>query len=331
VYSSWQKMHPSIITYLDEYASDLEARLGVGSNVRKLPVTLAVSALLNPMFGLAPLIIGSGLMTQPQYINARKILLHMMQDYFDAKEESCNGVNMTDSDSEDSRDGVIQATENVNYTKAKTELAAFEKFKRVKYHPELGLCKDHAKLFAEVEDEEGNLVERRIEMGTNVTKRGSDLPSNKNLADYIDSNGRFDVLSFFDDHKRQFPTLFIIAQRMASRRVVEVGCERFFSISGYVSAPRRTQLGVRTYEQLAMLAPNINSVYVDPEMAAMEYLRRCKSGMWKKEFAEDALKSWNLERVLEAELFHHPTPDELSMQDLMKEVVSNGKIMEIDD
>lgn len=197
MYSSWQEMHPFIITYLDEYASDLEARLRVGSDVRRLPVTLAVSALLNPMFGLGPLIIGSGLMTQPQYHNARKILLHMMQDYFDAKEQSCNGVNMTDSDGEDSRDGIIPNTENVNYTKANTELIAFEKFKRVKHHPELGPCKDHAKLFAEVEDEEGNLVERRIEMGTNVTKRGSDLPSNKNLADYIDSNGRFDVLSFF--------------------------------------------------------------------------------------------------------------------------------------
>jgi len=66
-------------------------------------------------------------------------------------------------------------------------------------------------------------------------------------------------------------------------------------------------------------------LYVDPEMAATEYLRRCKAGLWKKEFAEEALKSWNLERLIEAELFHHPKPDELSMEDLMEEDTENDK------
>lgn len=331
VYTSWQEMDDCIVTYLQEYAKDLEMRLGVGRKVTRLPIALAVSALLNPMFGLEPLIVGSGLMSSTQYTNARKSLLYMMQDYLDAKEQPCNGVNVNDSDSEDSRDGTIPNTENLNFTKANTELIAFEKFKRVKYHPVFSCAgKIFAKVYAEHEDEEGNPVKREIFMGSKG-KRGTDLPSKKNLADYIDSNGRCDVLSFFADHKRQFPTLFIIAQRMASRRVVEVGCERFFSLSGYVSAARRTRLGVRTYERLSMLTSNINSVYVDPEMAAKEYLRRCKSGLWKKEFAEDALKSWNLERTIEAELFHRPVPDELTMEDLMKEELVNDNVMEIDD
>ena len=79
-------MDDCIITYLQEYANDLETRLQVGSDVNKLPVTLAVSTLLNPMFGLEPLIVGSGLMSSTQYNNARKSLLHMMQDYLDAKQ-----------------------------------------------------------------------------------------------------------------------------------------------------------------------------------------------------------------------------------------------------
>ena len=331
-YSSSEEMHPSILTYLKEYADDLEARLRVGTGERKLPVTLAVSALLNPMFGLTPLIVGAGLMTLSQYDEARKSLVQMMQDYFDAKaQSSADLVNVTDSGSEDSRDGIIPNAVNASYMQANSELLAFEKLKKVKYHPDFDASSVVAEVYSLRTDAEGNEVERTIRMGTKVSKRGSDLPSKKNLADYIDRNGRFDVLSFFGDHKRQFPTLFIIAQRMASRRVVEVGCERFFSISGYLSDSRRTQLGVRTYEQLAMLAPNINSVYVDPEMAAKEYLSRCKSGMWKKKFAEDFLKSWNLERILEAETFQRPTPDELSMQDLMKEVVLNDDVIELDD
>ena len=262
-------MDDCIITYLQEYANDLETRLQVGSDVNKLPVTLAVSTLLNPMFGLEPLIVGSGLMSSTQYNNARKSLLHMMQDYLDAK-QPYEALGESDS-SEDSRDGYLSNSENVNFSKAKAELAAFEKFKRVKYHPKFGGPDDTVDtLLTESEDDKGNNVKREIVVGPEVVARGEDLPSKKNHADYIDSNGRFDVLSFFDDHQRLFPTLFIMAQRMASRRVVEVGCERFFSLSGYISCPRRTRLGVRTYERLAMLASNLNCVYVDPEMAATQ-------------------------------------------------------------
>ena len=46
---------------------------------------------------------------------------------------------------------------------------------------------------------------------------------------------------------------------------VEVGCERFFSLSGYVSAPLRTRLGVRTYERIALLAAILPKVYIDKE------------------------------------------------------------------
>lgn len=142
---------------------------------------------------------------------------------------------MGESDSsEDSRDGYLSNSENVNFSKAKAELAAFEKYKRVKHHPKFGGPEGTVDtLLTDVEDDKGNNVRRRkIVVGPEVLAIGEDLPSKKNHADYIDSNGRFDVLSFFDDHQRLFPTLFIMAQRMASRRVVEVGCERFFSLSG---------------------------------------------------------------------------------------------------
>ena len=58
-----------------------------------------------------------------------------------------------------------------------------------------------------------------------MEENGKDLPSGKNLGDYIKEKGRMDVLKFFEDHKKCFPTLWVIAQREAARRVVEVGCE----------------------------------------------------------------------------------------------------------
>ncbi len=66
----------------------------------------------------------------------------------------------------------------------------------------------------------------------------------------------------------------MITQRESSRRVVKVGCERFFGLSGYVSSPRQTRLGVRTYERLAMLASIVHTVYIDNAFARRDHGRK---------------------------------------------------------
>ena len=119
---------------------------------------------------------------------------------------------------------------------------------------------------------------------------GEDLPSGKNLKNYIDKQtGRMDLLSFFDDHKRWFPTLWIVVQQNASQQVLEVGCEGFFGLSGYISSPRQSLLGVRNYEGLVMLASILQTVYIYPELVSNEYLQQCKVGAWKKENTETLL------------------------------------------
>ncbi len=56
-----------------------------------------------------------------------------------------------------------------------------------------------------------------------VEENGKDLPSGKNLGNYVDTKGRMDMLQFYKDHKKDLPNLWIIVQREAARRVVEVG------------------------------------------------------------------------------------------------------------
>ncbi len=102
----------------------------------------------------------------------------------------------------------------------------------------------------------------------------------------------------------------MIAQRESSRRVVEVGCEHFFGLSGYILSPRRTRLGVRTYERLAMLASIVHTVYIDDALVAAEYLKRCKAGSRKKEHTVEAVKCWNLERIIDSELRGESMPEE---------------------
>ena len=75
-YSDAMETDPLVAQYQKVYADDLELRLGLKK--RKLPTTLSVSALLNPMFGLEPTIVGSGMMTQEQYNNVTSSLLQMM-------------------------------------------------------------------------------------------------------------------------------------------------------------------------------------------------------------------------------------------------------------
>jgi hypothetical protein len=40
-----------------------------------------------------------------------------------------------------------------------------------------------------------------------VHEKGKNLPSGHNLFDYIDIQGRIDLVRFFSDHSKVFPTL----------------------------------------------------------------------------------------------------------------------------
>ncbi len=152
-----------------------------------------------------------------------------------------------------------------------------------------------------------------IRNGWSCTRKRENIPSGHNLFDYIDIRGRI-------DHSKVFPTLWVIAQKESSRCVVEVGCERFFGLSGYISSPRQTRLGVRTYEHLAMLAPIVHTVYIDNALVAAEYLRRCNAESWKKENTVEAVKCWNLEWIIDAELRGESMPEEeITMNDLVNE------------
>ena len=150
----------------------------------------------------------------------------------------------------------------------KAEMVCFDNYKKKKYHPTI--IESKLKVLAGQEKEIWAVA---------PDKCGKDLPSGRTLFDSLcTQRGRMKLLQFFADHKKVFSTLWIVVHRYASWGVVEVGCERFFGISGYISSPRQTRLCVRNYERLAMLASIFQNVYIDPELVGNEYLRRCKAG-----------------------------------------------------
>ncbi len=114
----------------------------------------------------------------------------------------------------------------MNHGKAKEELEEFEHFKHKNYQPKV------REMTARCLTGESC----QIMIGP-VEEKGKNIPSGHNLFDYIDIQCCIDAVRFFSDHSKVFPTLWMIPQRESSRHVVEVGCERFFGLSGYISSP----------------------------------------------------------------------------------------------
>jgi hypothetical protein len=82
-YSQVIDIEEVIEKYHGTYAKDLEERLCLQKD--KLPTAMAISTLLNPIFGLRPRIVGCGLMCDRQYDQARRDLVRMIQDILDAR------------------------------------------------------------------------------------------------------------------------------------------------------------------------------------------------------------------------------------------------------
>jgi hypothetical protein len=223
-----------------------------------------------------------------------------------------------DSDEENSNasistDGYLAEKTNCNYNRAEEEFNTFESFKRNKYRPKWVKAKSDILSGIGLN---GNMEE--LIVGP-VEENGKDLPSVKNLGAYVNEKGRMEVLKFFEEHKKYFLTLWIIAQREAARQVVEVGCEQFFGLSDYISSPRRSRLGAQTYEHVALLASIIQSVHTDNHWMAQQYIEQYKKGSWKKENTEEALECWNLERIIDAEQQGKDAPSESKLEELLKE------------
>ncbi len=156
----------------------------------------------------------SGLMFEGRYFKTRQNLLQKMQDNLDKNNPLFCYTLSDDSSSEAWRD-------NMNHGKSKEELEEFERFKRKKYQPK---AREVAAWCLTGES-------CQIMVGP-VNQKGKNIPSGHNLFDYIDVRGCIDFVQFFSDHRKLFPTLWIIDQHESSKHVVEVGCERFFVYLG---------------------------------------------------------------------------------------------------
>jgi hypothetical protein len=118
-----------------------------------------------------------------------------------------------------------------------------------------------------------------------VKERGDNMEASHpfktcNLADFIDKTGYFDLVNFVGFNSESFPFIYKLACCFAALRTNEVGCERFFSIAGYVSNPWQACLKVKHYKALAMLKLNMQRFFIDEDWVVQQYLSMEKDKQW---------------------------------------------------
>ena len=98
-----------------------------------------------------------------------------------------------------------------------------------------------------------------------------------------------------------FPKLLLLALKRAAGDNVEVNCERFFSLAGYVSHPVRSRMKSSTYERLAILPAIMDVLHIDENAVVEEYLRRSKAKDWDEIECEEDEAFLLLEREIAEE------------------------------
>jgi hypothetical protein len=125
-----------------------------------------------------------------------------MQDYLDAKHPSlCVDSNEGNRNDSSSTDGYLAEKTNCNYNRAEEEFNTFESFECNKYRHKWVKAKSEIFSGIGLNNNMEEIIVRPVE------ENGKNLPLGKNLGDCVNENGRMDVLKFFEEHKKYFPTL----------------------------------------------------------------------------------------------------------------------------
>jgi hAT family C-terminal dimerisation region len=215
-------------------------------------------------------------MTDDQYRAAEEDLISRLQSMREADSGSRTLMPMSKNGSDEEKDNlddVYDSPVSSEYQAAQNEWFQYCR-----------IVKTSRKLPKKLKNDGSTITVGEIEFGV-VEERGQDLeasyPFKKcNLADFVDKTGYFDLVRFLKFNEKSFPFLYKLACCLACLRMNEVGCERFFSIAGYVSNPRRTSLKVRHYECLAMLKRNLQQVYIDENWVVQQYMTLEKTKAW---------------------------------------------------
>ena len=122
--------------------------------------------------------------------------------------------------------------------------------------------------------DEGHLRKDPILCIGPVLERGKGLPSGKNLADYIDKKGYFNLVKYAQDHSQKamkgsaappfVGTGNVILGQLSPHITTEVDCESLFSQAGHAAQPNRNRTTAETFERQVIAKHRLARIYCDP-------------------------------------------------------------------
>ena len=132
----------------------------------------------------------------------------------------------------------------------------------------------------------GHAVDSVLTLGP-VVKKGFDLPSGRNHADY-DEKGYYDIVQYNLDHKVKFPgCCTIIVGQLSPHRTTEVDCEYLFSQAGYQSSQNRNRQVAELFERLVMGKHRLSCTFIALQEEDMS---------WSRDDDRDNFKFWEQQK-----------------------------------
>ena len=306
----FQRMDTDDNNDINNLDADITAELMEGLvDSPSLPEIKIMGAIIHPLFQNEARMVGSGLCTESQYKAGFAELLDRItrayesmggHDEVRAQVSISTISNQRGNKWDDSNENAYQMSPSSR--KAQDELALFDTYKRGKFQPELHPTKTLGAF-----DADGQPQDPVFSIGA-VTKRGDDLPTGFNHADYIDGKGNYDIVSFFKDHENKFPALFKVGVgQLGPHITTEVDCESLFSQAGHLSDPLRNRTKTENFERLVMAKHRMTRMYCCPIKVRNEFMDRFKAKRWLDGEDRDDIEFWEQEKQRYLNEFPHNT------------------------
>jgi hypothetical protein len=232
----------------------------------------------NPLFQNSERMVESGMITEEQMENGEVELTDRLERFH---ERQVTEVMIESSDTDNEKlnkwDGKLRQDtgEDSPADKAAKELSMWKAWCKMKYLPIM----EPMRVLGAI-GEGGQPKEPVYSFGP-VVKRGKNLPSKRNHADYVSKSGYYDFVKMLEAHKDIFPAIHsVLVGEAAPVLHTEVDCEGLFNTAGHINHPKRALTAIRHYERLVVAKHRMARIYCSPEAVHKLFMERFHDNSW---------------------------------------------------
>ena len=132
-----------------------------------------------------------------------------------------------------------------------------------------------------------------------MKKRGLSLKkAGKNHADYVDKDGRYDIVKYLLDMQKTFPSISNVGiGQYAPHITTEVDRESLFSQADFLAEARRSRTDLRMYERLVVGKHRLSRIHCSIARVTELFLKRWKENDWDEQDDRDDTEFLEAEKI----------------------------------